>query len=105
MIEDLENITWDYRVFKQDLPVGKDGYTVFFIVEASYDANGNLTGVTPLTDPCVPFGVDMESLQEEFKTMALAFNQPTLSIKDLPENSIFIQRADGIGDFEEENVD
>jgi hypothetical protein len=47
----------------------------------------------------------MESLQEEFKTMALAFNQPTLSIKDLPENSIFIQRADGIGDFEEENVD
>ena len=105
MSEDLTDITWDYRVFKQDIPIGKEVTTLFFIVEASYNGEGTLTGITSITDPCVPIGIDMETLQEEFKAMTLAFYQPVLTIEDVPKNTRFINRMDEIGYSEEEDVD
>lgn len=94
MIDDLTDARWDYRIFKQDFTIGSDSFSGFFIVEASYDKDV-LTGVSPVDSPCAPYGMDLETLREEFRLMSLAFQSPVLTTKDLPENSHFIQRADG----------
>lgn len=105
MNEELSDITWDYRIFQQEFQIGNDTFSAVFIVEASYDADGKLMGISSLDNPVAPYSMDLGGLTEEFNLMAKAFKSPILRQKDLPAVNKFIGQSDGPGELEEEDVE
>jgi hypothetical protein len=105
MSESLNTVTWDYRIFKQEFQIGNDTFSAVFVVEASYNSEGKLIGVTSLDSPVAPYSMDLDGLREEFNLMAKAFKFPILTAKDLPITNTFMAEADGTEDLEEEDVE